>query len=180
MGFCKIEKFIYWFQKGWTRVQLQWDQSRVKINSVISSASNTWDSWIFELEKGLSISLISPTLPWTAHIDCFIGSGWPHARPAAVLGAQPMVLVSQILSLTAAEAALWPVALVASQSAKLLQLLSRTPHAFQTITIEEILTHCQVQLLVWNAALVTSGPQLLCADPEEILLGFHLSDSDLF
>lgn len=43
-----------------------------------------------------------------------------------------------------------------------------------------MLTHYQVQLPAWETALALSGPQLLCAEPEEILpQRFHLNDADL-
>jgi hypothetical protein len=54
-------------------------------------------------------------------------------------------------------------------------------HTFKTRTTWEASTHYQVQLLVWDTASTSSGPQLLCADPREISpTGFYLSDAGLF
>lgn len=64
------------------------------------------------------------------------------------------------------------------------QLLSTTPwhEAFMPNTMwKTLLTHCQVQATSIICILGSSGPQVLCTDPEKILPErFHLSDADLY
>lgn len=118
---------------------------------------------------------VSLTLSSTAHIACLIGSGLLHSRPASVFGRWSTVLASLVSWNLLVCLQQWPLpwdsgpAIQCQGLASLYKLFSTAAFcAIKTSTMWALMYY-QVQLPVWDAALVPSGLQLLCDDPEEIL-----------
>lgn len=120
---------------------------------------------IFWAPKGLH-SFASPALPyvahlvWQAHICCW--TCWPSYSPViANMPGSPLQLGTPLFSDYDAT--------TGCQISASLHDPFNLAHAVKPNTTWEMLTHYQVLLLAWDAGLVSSGPQSLCADLEEVL-----------